>query len=89
MTTQAQTDKAAVNDHLIRALYAAKAELKDTASNLYTTQHNLMCLVSTSSCELDIECAKEARQQQELFYNEAEKKYNAIWKLCNKMGLCG
>jgi hypothetical protein len=87
MTTT--TDKQATTEHLIRALYAAKAEFKDAASNLYTTQHNLMCIVSTSSCELDRKCAEEARKQQEVFYNEAEKNYNAIWKLCNKMGLCG
>lgn len=84
--TQNITDKAAINEHLIRALYAAKAEFKNASSDLYTAQHNLTCVVSTSSCAVERADAENARKEQEARYNIAEKTYDSVYALCRKVG---
>jgi hypothetical protein len=85
MTTT--TDKQATTEHLIRALYAAKAEFKDAASDLYTAQHNLHCLASTSATAGELKAARDKRATEEKRYDAAEKAYNVISAACQKLAI--
>jgi|GWRWMinimDraft_5_1066013.scaffolds.fasta_scaffold234243_1 hypothetical protein len=88
MTTTTDTT-AQTNDYLIRALYSAKAVFKNAASSLTTANHNLYCLTASSYPQAEIDAAELVRSEEEARYEAAHKTYEAIWKLCNKMGLCG
>jgi hypothetical protein len=83
MTTT--TDKQATAEYLIRALYAAKAEFKDAASDLYSAQHNLHCLASTSASEAELSAARAKRKTEEVRYAAAERAYDSIAAVCQKL----
>ena len=85
--TQNLTDKAAINEHLLRALYAAKAEFKNASSDLYTAQNNLVSVVATSTCAVERADAEATRKTLEARYVAAEKTYDAIYAVCRKVGV--
>lgn len=88
MTTTTDTT-AQTNDYLIRALYSAKAVFKNAASSLTTANHNLYCLTASSYPQAEIDAAWKTRDEEQVSYDAAHKTYEAVWKLCNSMGLCG
>lgn len=84
------TDKLAINENLIRALYAAKAEFKDAASDLATAENNLAhTLADASACAGDRNDARTVKVNAADRYAAAEKTYDLIWKLCRKFNLVG
>lgn len=84
-----EQNNAQTNEHLIRALYSAKAVFKSAASSLTTANHNLYCLTASSYPQAEIDAAWKTRDEEQVSYDAALKTYEAIWKLCNSMGLCG
>ena len=82
------TDKQATTEHLIRALYAAKAEFKEAASAVATAEHELQSvLADASACAGDRNDAKTVRVNALSRYEEAEVAYQAIHRVCRKLAL--
>jgi hypothetical protein len=80
------TNIAATEDYLLRALYAAKAEFKDAASAVATAEHELQSvLADTSACAGDRNDARCVRVNALSRYQAAEKSYNAIYTACRKL----
>jgi len=86
MTTT--TDKQATTEHLIRALYAAKAEFKDAASELATAEHNLKSVKADPSANSEQRVdAATVRANASGRYYEAEQAYNVIAAACKKLAI--
>jgi hypothetical protein len=76
------------HDHLIRALYAAKEQLKNTASNWQTAEHNLAdSKADRSTSAADLARIKDEEAEAAKAYFKTEKTYDACHAICTKLGL--
>jgi len=82
------TDLIIAHDHLIRALYAAKADLKVKASDWQTAEHNLAdSKADRSTSAADLARIKDEETVAALAYFKTEKTYDACHAICTKLGL--
>ena len=76
------------HDHLIRALYDAKAALKDAAAECKTADHNYKaCCSDTGAKFYNLEPLAAVRDAAEENYHRVEKTYDAIHAVCTKLNL--
>ena len=76
------------HDHLIRALYDAKAALKDAAAECKTADHNYKACCSDAGAKFyDLEPLAAVRDAAEENYHRVEKTYDAIHAVCTKLNL--
>ena len=76
------------HDHLIRALYDAKAALKEASADYVTADHNYKaCCSDPDARSYHIEPLIAARDAAEENYYRVEKTYDAIHAVCTKLNL--
>lgn len=76
------------HDHLIRALYDAKAALKDAASECKTADHNYKsCCSDMDAKHYDLKRLVAACSAADEQYYKVEKTYDAIHAVCTKLEL--
>ena len=76
------------HDHLIRALYDAKAALKDAAAECKTADHNYKsCCSDMDARSYDLKRMVAACTAADEHYYQVEKTYDAIHAVCTKLNL--
>lgn len=76
------------HDHLIRALYDAKAALKDASSAYVTADHNYKsCCSDRDAKSYDLIALAKVRDDAHDALCHVEKTYDAIHAVCTKLNL--
>ena len=76
------------HDHLIRALYDAKAAPKDAASACKTADHNYKsCCSDPDAKHYHVKPLIDACSAADEHYYQVEKTYDAIHAVCTKLNL--
>ena len=76
------------HDHLIRALYDAKAALKDASADYVTADHNYKaCCSDHDARSYDLIALAKVRDDAHDALCHVEKTYDAIHAVCTKLNL--